>query len=343
MAGRDHMSCVTVIMPVYNAARYVAEAVESILAQTFTDFEFIIIDDGSTDETPAILARYSDPRIRVVRKECNEGLVAALNLGIELARGKYLARMDADDVSLPQRFEKQVAALDRMPDVAVLGTKAIQIDISGRFIEHVVSVTEPSAIRRRLEAGITPIVHPSVMMRTHFIRQLGGYRTAFRHAEDKDLWLRAIERGAQIRNLNGVLLLHRANPDGVRLTNIIEACHSAMYALDCYCRRIAGKKERTRAEFLASMDLTPYEVKALWGAALRLLTVDQVDKTRALLTEVIERDPHHHGARFLMHALSNPLGGAMAIAYRRYRKARGLIAHSPLGPLASDLRHRQRT
>lgn len=341
MTTRTHVSStprVSVLMPAYNAAPFLHQAVESILTQTFTDFEFIIIDDGSTDATPTILAEYTDPRIRVVRKARNEGLVSALNLGIEMARGKYLARMDADDISLPERFERQIAALDHLPDIAILGTKAIRIDTSGQFIEHMVSVTKPSAIRRRLEAGVAPIVHPSVMMRTQFVRELGGYRMGFPQAQDRDLWLRAVGR-AQICNLNEVLLLHRTNPDGVRLSHVIEGCHSAMYALDCYHRRAAGKEERTKTEFLASVHLTPYEVRALWAGALRLLTIGELEKTKVLLTEVLKGNPNHYGARFLMRALTGPLGQATAVAYRCYRRARGLIVHSLLGALASDLKH----
>ena len=109
-------------MPAYNAEKYINEAIDSILAQTFTDFEFIIIDDGSTDSTCAIVESYSDSRIRFFKNEHNLGVAATLNRGLDLARGEYIARMDADDISLPTRFEKQAAYMDSHPDVVVCGT-----------------------------------------------------------------------------------------------------------------------------------------------------------------------------------------------------------------------------
>ena len=111
---------ISVILPVYNAERFLREAIDSVLKQTFVDFEFIILNDGSTDKTEDIILSYKDPRIRYVKNEKNLKLIKTLNKGVDMARGKYIARMDADDISLPERFEKEVAYLEAHPDVAVV-------------------------------------------------------------------------------------------------------------------------------------------------------------------------------------------------------------------------------
>ena len=116
---------ISVVMPAYNAENYIREAIDSILAQTFRDFEFLIIDDGSTDHTVEIIRSYSDSRIRLYQNERNMGVAATLNRGLDLARGEYIARMDADDISLPERFAKQAAYMDAHPDVAVCGSNII--------------------------------------------------------------------------------------------------------------------------------------------------------------------------------------------------------------------------
>src|SRR2546423_6687976 len=122
---------VSVLMPVYDVAKYLREAIDSILGQTFTDFEFIIIDDASTDRSAEIINSYNDPRIRFIQNEKNVGLIATLNRGLDLAYGEYLARMDQDDVSLPERLAKQVAFMETASDVAASGTWARDIDDKG--------------------------------------------------------------------------------------------------------------------------------------------------------------------------------------------------------------------
>jgi glycosyltransferase involved in cell wall biosynthesis len=187
---------VTVLMPVYNEERYVSEAIESILTQTFTNFEFIIIDDGSTDGTPAILTEYArqDPRIIILRNETNQGLIAALNRGLEAARGQYIARMDADDVSLPERLARQVAYLDQHPEVGVLGTNVAYIDAEGRLLnEGRPKDPQPlsPAMLQWLLLWRCAIYHPTVMLRQSILAETGlAYDPAFRHAEDRDLWTR---------------------------------------------------------------------------------------------------------------------------------------------------------
>jgi glycosyltransferase involved in cell wall biosynthesis len=186
---------ISVMMSVYNAERYVAEAIQSILGQTEGRFEFLIVNDGSRDASGSIIDRYAaqDSRIRAIHQE-NRGLIASLNRMLDEARAPLVARMDSDDVSRPERFAVQLAWMQAHPDIAVLGTNTDELDADGAFFpcsdfhpEH------PADIRERLMAA-SAMCHPSVMMRRDVIRSLGGYRAAFRHCEDYDLWLRVSER-----------------------------------------------------------------------------------------------------------------------------------------------------
>lgn len=206
---------VSVLMPAYNAERYVAEAVESILAQTFTDFEFLIIDDGSTDRTRAILERFAarDDRIRLVSRP-NTGHVVALNQMLANARGKLLARMDADDVALPDRFAAQVKFLRDHPEVVCVGGHYQVIDAKGRPLWINTPPERDEEIQRMALSGRCPINHPSVMMRARVARDVGGYREEMIVAQDLDLWLRMGERG-QLANLPKVVLRYRLHDRSV--------------------------------------------------------------------------------------------------------------------------------
>jgi glycosyltransferase involved in cell wall biosynthesis len=202
---------VSVMMPVYNTKRYVAEAVESILAQTFTDFEFLIVDDGSSDGSLGILERYAarDSRIRLACLP-HRGIVAARNHALGLATGEFCAVMDSDDVALPERFSRQVEYLRDHPDVICLGTGYISIDEKGRPISNLRVVTDETEIQEHLLSGVCPIRQPSVMMRRAAVESVRGYREEFSTAEDPDLWLRLGEIGLVV-NLPDVLIKYRVH------------------------------------------------------------------------------------------------------------------------------------
>lgn len=200
---------VSVLMPAHNAERYLGEAVESILGQTFRDFEFLIVDDGSTDRSRAILERYAaqDPRIRLTSRP-NTGYAAALNELLGLARGELVARMDADDVALPERLGRQVEYLRAHPDVICVGTAVQLIDEAGRFLRDRHPGLDHEAIQERALAGDCALNHPSVMMRRAALEAVGGYHVEFMPAEDLDLWLRLGEIG-RLTNLPDVLMKYR--------------------------------------------------------------------------------------------------------------------------------------
>ena len=206
-AGPIHQ--VSVVMSVYNGERFIREAVDSILAQTFDDFEFIIIEDGSTDGTSDILGSYSDPRIHVIR-QANEGLTASLCTGLELARGEFFARQDADDISAPTRLKRQVGFLERNPQIVAVGTGCAEIDEQGLSLRPKDLALDDRGCKEKL-AVASPIVHGSAMIRTRVLREAGGYRTQFRLGQDRDMWLRLSERG-MLANLAEQLYLWRVNP-----------------------------------------------------------------------------------------------------------------------------------
>lgn len=197
-------------MPVHNGARFVDAAIRSVLEQSFVDFEFLIIDDGSTDRTAGILERWQkrDSRIRILRQE-RTGIVGALNAGLRLARGKYIARMDGDDVCLPARFERQIRFLEEHPEVVGLGTWTWHVDPAGRRLKLACDYTRSEDIEAGLLRGEgAALPHPTLMARTEAMRRIGGYRREYDLAEDVDLYFRLLECG-RLANLPEPLLYYR--------------------------------------------------------------------------------------------------------------------------------------
>jgi len=204
---------VSVLLPVWNAERYLAGAIDSVLAQTFTDFELLVVDDGSTDGSGALIRRHRDRRILRIENEKNLGVTRSLNLAIQRARGRYLARMDADDRCAPERFERQVAFLDAHPRVALVASRARRIDERGAPLGVLDTPVDGEMLRRRVRLG-NCIVHGSVMMRADAVRALGGYDEAMERAEDYDLWLRIVQLH-EIAALPDLLYDWRDHGDGV--------------------------------------------------------------------------------------------------------------------------------
>ena len=183
---------VSVLMPVHNGARYLRDAVDSLLAQTFTDFELLVVDDASSDEAPAILASYSDPRLCVLTNDLNLGLTKSLNIALRESRGELIARQDADDRSHPQRLQKQVEFLDAHPELVLVGTGARLIDASGAVLRarKLHRAQTPLGVQWQLLFG-NPFTHSSVMFRRAIILgRLGGYDEAYYYNQDFELWSR---------------------------------------------------------------------------------------------------------------------------------------------------------
>jgi glycosyltransferase involved in cell wall biosynthesis len=228
---------ISVLMPAYNAGRYVAAAVESILTQTYTDFEFLIIDDGSTDRTPRVLKRYAarDPRIRLVSRP-NRGLVPTLNEGLALARGEFIARMDADDIALPHRFERQIAYMREHPDIICVGSAVMTMDQAGRDLIESGYPPDHETIQELSLRGRPNLWHPTAMMRREAVMAIGGYREEMKAGEDHDLWLRLGERG-RLANLDEVLLRYRIHPGSKGQSENELSNHYSKMASDEACDR----------------------------------------------------------------------------------------------------------
>lgn len=243
MTGAPATTAVTVAMSVYNAAPYLALAIESILAQTFGEFEFLIVNDGSSDGSAEIIDSYAarDRRVRPIHQE-NRGLVASLNRMIDEARAPLIARMDGDDISRPERFEKQLAFLDSNPDFGVVGTLTINIDEAGK--ESWLNADQPTdweGFRDALKDK--PLLcHPSAMIRTEVVRAAGGYRAAFKHCEDYDLWLRLSER-TKLCSLPDRLLLYRYSDSQVSEKHIYAQALGAAVAWLAHVEREAGRPD----------------------------------------------------------------------------------------------------
>lgn len=218
---------VTVLMAVHGAGPHLATAIDSILQQSVADFKFLIIDDGSHDDTPALLSDYQarDKRIRVHRLEQNRGLGYALRLGVELADTEFVARMDGDDVALPQRLARQLDFLQHNPDIDVLGTCAHEIHDDNTVGPVRRVPQDPSEIERLI--WTCPVIHPTVMFRRARILEVGNYDAKLRRRQDYELWFRAVAGGLRFANLEEPLLQYRYDLDTVRRNSMSESWRQA--------------------------------------------------------------------------------------------------------------------
>jgi glycosyltransferase involved in cell wall biosynthesis len=213
------MPRISVVLPIYNAERYLSEAIHSVLSQTFDDFEMFLLNDGSSDGSAEIVreAAARDSRVVVVNGD-HSGLVHWLNVGVDMAKGELIARMDADDICSHDRFAYQTRFLDARPECCAVGTRAVRIDPDGLPIDLWWVPEQHEDIDGWNMAGRTgAMIHPSVMIRKTALYQVGGYRSTLESAEDYDLFLRLAEVG-QLANLPQSLLRYRVHPKSVTLT-----------------------------------------------------------------------------------------------------------------------------
>lgn len=223
---------VSVLMPVYNAQRYLSEALDSVLAQTYDDFELIAVDDGSTDRSPRILQGYAkrDGRLRVIRRP-NRGIVAALNDGLAQSRGELIARMDGDDTCSPARLEKQIALLDGRPDVVAVGTWATLTDPYGSPTGEQRPAIDHAAIDATLMQGDgSSIIHATTVIRRGALTAVGGWRAEYNWVEDLDLFLRLAEVG-KLANVAEDLYRYRRHMDCVCFNRYQQMCQTIEHVM----------------------------------------------------------------------------------------------------------------
>ena len=202
----DTFPSVSVVMAVYNGEDTVSDAIESIQSQTFDEWEFIIVDDASTDNTNAVLQSKSkyDKRIRIFQNKINKGLAASLNFGWQQARGPLIARMDADDISLPTRLQKQVNFFKQNEDVSVLGTGVFIKNKKGEILGQASRPTRHAELRKEILFKV-PFFHPTVLMRKKFLEKSGGYNEKFLRAQDFELWSRCVDKACYANLLEPLL------------------------------------------------------------------------------------------------------------------------------------------
>lgn len=295
-------------MPVHNGGRHLAAAIDSVLAQTWTDFELLIVDDGSDDGSETYLAGLTDPRVRLLRQP-NSGLVASLNRGLAEARSELVARMDADDLASPTRLQEQLGVLLQHPSVALVGSCYDVMDEEGRTLDTVHLAAEPGYLRRQLHLR-NPFAHGAVTFRRSAVLAAGGYRDDVGPVEDYDLWCRLADEH-ELANTSTVLFRYRITGTSISVTagTRQRQCWEAVNAE--HGRRLpvpAMHARQVRAEGLAHA--VRYEADCAW--AVQRYANDHVQLARALLRDGRRRD----AARMLL--------GVALLVLARPRAAAGL-------------------
>jgi len=250
---------VSVILPTRNGLPFLSLAVDSILAQSVADLELIIIDNGSSDQTESWIQTVRDPRVVYV-KLSEPGIGRALNYGLTFARSQLIARMDADDVSLPNRLELQVRFLNEHPKAVLVGSQ-FQFFASGRLAKATPLPTEDAKIRHHLSHGSPVLCHPAILFRTTAALSAGGYRTEG-VGEELDFFLRMGEFG-EIRNTPQILHYYRVSQESVSVASVSALSEAHQYALSCWRMRASGQPEPPLPEFQAYWHRRPAFAKML--------------------------------------------------------------------------------
>jgi glycosyltransferase involved in cell wall biosynthesis len=249
----------SVVLPAFNAEKTIGRAIESVLQQKYYDFELIVIDDGSTDETGRRIEAFRDARIRVHRFEKNKGLIAGLNKGLELARGHYIARQDADDQSVPQRFARQVVALDKNLNLGVVGS-CMRLRNSENRLCGVYSYPSKPALAKWQVLFKTPVAHSTVMLRRSVIERVGGYDQSYKFAEDYELWTR-ISEVSSILSLKEKLVYYNIGNGGVSEKNRVaqDEIHTAISSQNI--EKLTGKQLDSNIVRAISLSVDRYKEK----------------------------------------------------------------------------------
>jgi len=311
---------VSVLMSVYNGEDHVLEAVDSVLRQTFTDFEFIIVDDGSTDKSAEIIKSFTDKRIRLVHNENNIGLTRSLNKGLELATGEYIARMDADDISLPHRLKTQTNFMDTHPETGICGSWIKTLGLSSDDVWKY--PTDHSTLKCSLLFA-PPLAHPSIMMRrVVLVSNNLQYSTQYSYAQDYEFWVRS-SRYTCLSNIGEVLLLLRQHPKKIGNTRNEDQLSAASTVRESQIRELGITP--------SSDELSLHNMISTWNIEQSSSFLQKTDVWLTRLRELNQTSKIYPEPEFSIYLA----GRWLDICYQT----------SPLGPLtikhylASPLRH----
>ncbi len=285
---------ISVLMSVYNGERFIKEALDSIINQTFTDFEIILIDDASTDNTPQILGGYTQENLIKITNSKNLGLTRSLNKALTVAQGKFIARQDADDISHPERFRRQSDFLLASPEIGLLGTSYYVIDQHGQILDISRPPTADDQLRKSLERG-NIFCHGSVMMRRDILEKVGGYNEYFRVTQDYDLWLRLSEH-SQIANIDEILYRLRFLSESMtRKSRGLQLSYRRL-ARHLADQRLSGQAEGPMPDDLS--EAFPPEPLRLFGdarwAAFLFYSAGQKSGPREFMHRALEIQNQHH-------------------------------------------------
>jgi len=291
---KEHTAKVTVLMPAFNAGNYIGEAIDSILKQSYTDFELLIVNDGSTDNTAQIVSSFTDTRIIVINHQANYGIAAALNTGLSKAKANYIARFDADDICFPERLQKQVSFLDNYPDYVLAGCDAEYISESGEHLFHFKCIGHTNEQITQKIYFHCPIIHSSVMYRRDAVIKAGGYSLYAHNFEDYFLWIQLKQYG-KFHNLPQQLMKVRFNPSS---TTINEKWRGRLFRemkRDIIKRGTITKEEGDiLLTIIKSQDVQKIKEGAYYALCGKKFLVNnhQPKKARLLLSKAIRIHPH---------------------------------------------------
>lgn len=299
----------SVLLSVYNGEKYLREALDTLLAQTFGDFELVAVDDASTDATPAILSEYADedPRIRIITNAKNLGLVNALNVGLAECRAPLVARADADDIYHPERLAKQVAFMEQHEDVGVLSCWFRRVSEDGTMRRVARPPTEDHFIRIR-QLFMSSILHPGVMFRADVVRSVGGYDADYRDVEDSDLWAR-LRPHTRFAVLPKILVDYRVHSSSIMQTRD-EAAR----------RRSISVNQRLISEYLGrDVDFEQAAAAVSLFQGFTMVDAEKVPAGLELLSEVVDR-ARRIEEESTVHYLMTELAAALEKQAHRYRR-----------------------
>jgi glycosyltransferase involved in cell wall biosynthesis len=308
---------VSILMPVYNGMPYLRQAIQSVLSQTLENWQCIIINDGSTDDTRNYLASISDERFVILNQE-NAGISAAVNHGLRHCKSRYVARLDADDIALPTRLAEQTAFLDARQDVALVGTQVAPMGACG-VGSSLILPTKHDAIMRDLLAGRHAVAHSSVMIRTDILRQIGGY-WSLAFGEEYDLMLR-IGEVAQLANLDRVLLHYRMHAASMNGSAMRRMRLSVLYACESARRRQNGLPAISFDEFQAAWNARPN-----WQRLAESIDIHARNQYRVAMAELYGGRRFRGAARLVWAAACAPQL-TLERLYRYATVARGQLVH----------------